>query len=373
MSPISLLISGLVTLGVKPRLCRSTRRAFAFIHPLMLPSTSPREALLACPPFPSWYLLFFTVESALFSPCSRFDLFLTRQRAGLAHLNSSPLIICFSVQTALFLFLLTWSALAYFPTALAVALKPLLIFRQAQYVLVFPLKPAPFCVLFSGLGSTNKPAISHLFSSSLTLVLSSQLCPLFHLSLLPQTLWQIWQELSFLSSRSIRLQGVSGHSFPPGNDATDELAPDGTCYLCSLQSPVVCLLLSLVFTFVFSRTEGVLSHVNSSTHRFPRFPPKNLCFLVMLAVSSLVFAATDIPSCRDLISLGLAKSRILPAAPADTRPRTPLISFCTISLRRSFFGDSLSRYDLWSRLWGVARLLGLHSLPPCPHPSEGVG
>ena len=45
----------------------------------------------------------------------------------------------------------------------------------------------------------------------------------------------------------------------------------------------------------------------------------------------------------------------------------------TDSLRRSLFSDSLSLYELWSRPWGVARLLGLHGLPPCPHPSEGVG
>ena len=52
-----------------------------------------------------------------------------------------------------------------------------------------------------------------------------------------------------------------------------------------------------------------------------------------------------------------------------------LILHCpaTDSLRRSLFGDSLSLYDLWSRPWGVARLLGLHGLPPCLHPSEGVG
>ena len=43
-----------------------------------------------------------------------------------------------------------------------------------------------------------------------------------------------------------------------------------------------------------------------------------------------------------------------------------LILHCpaTDSLRRSLFGDSLSLYDLWSRPWGVARLLGLHGLPP---------
>ena len=52
-----------------------------------------------------------------------------------------------------------------------------------------------------------------------------------------------------------------------------------------------------------------------------------------------------------------------------------LILHCpaTDSMRRSHFGDSLSPYDLWFRLWGVSRLLGLHGLLPCLHPSEGVG
>ena len=52
-----------------------------------------------------------------------------------------------------------------------------------------------------------------------------------------------------------------------------------------------------------------------------------------------------------------------------------LILHCSAmnSLHRSLFGDSLSLYDLWSRPWGVALLLGLHGLLPCPHPSKGVG
>ena len=45
-------ISGLDRHGVKPRLCRSCWRAFASIHPLMLPSTSPGEAFLTCSPSP---------------------------------------------------------------------------------------------------------------------------------------------------------------------------------------------------------------------------------------------------------------------------------------------------------------------------------
>ena len=50
--PTSFSISGLARLGVKPRLYRSPWRAFASTHPLMLPSTCSREALLACPPCP---------------------------------------------------------------------------------------------------------------------------------------------------------------------------------------------------------------------------------------------------------------------------------------------------------------------------------
>ena len=71
--PTSFPISGLASLGVKPRLCRSSWRAFASTHPLMLPSTCPRKALLACPPCPPWNLSSFTVESTLSSPCSCSD------------------------------------------------------------------------------------------------------------------------------------------------------------------------------------------------------------------------------------------------------------------------------------------------------------
>ena len=43
--PTSFSTSGLARLGVKPRLCRSSWKAIASTHPLMLPSTSFREAL----------------------------------------------------------------------------------------------------------------------------------------------------------------------------------------------------------------------------------------------------------------------------------------------------------------------------------------
>ena len=152
--PTSFLMSGLARLGVKLRLRRSSWKAFASTHPPMLHSTSPSEALFACPPSPPLNLPSFTAEFTPSSPCSRRDPPLSRQGAALAHLDHLP-------PQALFLFLLAKATMAYF-----VAPRPLSPFRQAQYVQVFPLKPAPFCTLFAGLGNFIKSVTSLLLSNS---------------------------------------------------------------------------------------------------------------------------------------------------------------------------------------------------------------
>ena len=199
-------------------------------------------------------------------------------------LTLSPLMIWYSGQTALVLFLLARAAPAFLPTALSVALRPLFPFRQAQFVPVFPLKPAPFCTLFAGLGNTIKSAIFLLFFSCLTLVLSSPPCPLLHLSCY------------------LKLCGRSGRNCPfsPPVPSGYNGSPDtrffrGTTQLMSLPDGERCLRLpqSLVVSLLLSRTGGVLSLQSILTHRFPQFPLRNLCSLVMLAVSSLVFAAMD--------------------------------------------------------------------------------
>ena len=173
--------------------------------------------------------------------------------------------------------------------SLSVALRPLFSFRQAQYVPVFPLKPAPFCTLFAGLGNTIKSAIFLLFFSCLTLVLSSPPCPLLHLS--------CYLNLCGRSGRNCPLSppvlsGYNGSLDTRFSRGTTQLMslPDGERCLRPPQSLVVSLLLC---TLVFSRTGGVLYPQSILTHRFPQFPLRNLCSLVMLAVSSLVFAAMD--------------------------------------------------------------------------------
>ena len=126
-------ILGLARLGVKPRLQMSWR-AFASTHPLMLPSTSSREAFLVCPPSPPWNFPSFTVESTLSSSCSHSDPPLSRQGAALAHLDSPPPHNLLLWTAALFFFFLARAAPAYLPTALSVAMRPLFPLHQAQYV-----------------------------------------------------------------------------------------------------------------------------------------------------------------------------------------------------------------------------------------------
>ena len=137
---------------------------------------------------------------------------------------------------------------------------------------------------------------SLLFSYYLTVALFSPPCPLLRLS--------FYFKLCGRSGRNCLLSPPLLSSYNGSPDTcfsrgTTRLMswPDGKRYSRPPQSLVVSLLLSLVPTLVFSRTGGVLSHQNSLTHRFPRFPPKSLCSLVMLAVFSLVYASTDTAFC----------------------------------------------------------------------------
>ena len=134
---------------------------------------------------------------------------------------------------ALFFFLLAKAALASLLPAHFVALRP-------------PFLEFPVCSSFSAIlqalrlsGITNRSAISLLLFSDCNFLLASLFSP--PSCLLPQSLWRIWHELSFLSSCTIRLQWVPGHCF---SQETSRLMswPDGERSSRILQFHVVSLL-----------------------------------------------------------------------------------------------------------------------------------
>ena len=153
--------------------------------------------------------------------------------------------------------------------------------------------------------------------------------------------------------------------------------PDGERYSCPLQSFVVSLLLSLVSTLISSRTGGVLSHRNFSRYRSLSISTEELVLPrhARCVLSRLRCCGHSLLLSSYLARIGRIENPFCSACGHSSQDTSYLILHCpaTDSLRRSLFGDSLSLYDLWSRPWEVARLLGLHGLPPCPHSSEGVG
>ena len=289
--PTSFPISGLARLGVKPRLCRSSWRAFASTRPLMLTSTCSREALLACSPFSPWNLLLFIVGSTLSTPCSRSDPPHSRQGAALSHLDSliPHDLLLWTDGSVPFPFgrggsgVLANCSLCGSEATLSFSAGPVCSSFSAEACAILH----AFC------WSWQHQQVCHfssllLLSDSRSVLATLSFPPSF---LLSQTLWQIWQELSSLSPV---LSGYNGSPDTGCSRGTTQLTslPDRERCLRFPQSLVVSLL-SLISTLVLSRTGGVLSLPNILTHRFPQFPLRNLCSLVMLAVSFLVFTATD--------------------------------------------------------------------------------
>ena len=186
--------------------------------------------------------------------------------------------------------------------------------------------------------------------------------------LLPQSLWQ---ELSSLFSCGIRLQWVPGHLFLSGNGATDKLARWGALLVSSAISPLI----SRIHCCLFSDWRRTVSSKFFDT-QVPSISteklvlPRHICSVLFHLPCNGNSQLLSSYLCR----IGKIENPSCNACGHSSLDTSHLILHCpdTDSLRRSLFGDPLFLYDHWPKPWEVARLLGLHGLPPCPHPSEGV-
>ena len=280
------------------------------------------------------------VESTLSSPCSHADLPFSRQGVALAHLDSLPPhdLVLWTDGSVPFPFGKGGSG---------VLANCSLCGTEATLSFLADLVCSSFsaeaCAILHALSWSRQHHKVCQFSSLLLLpdscsVLATLSSPPSFL--LSQTLWQIWQKLSSLSSCSIKLQWVPGHSFLPEHDAADKLARQGTLLAPSAIPCSLSPLISHIHSHLFLDWRRTVSSKYFDT-QVPSISTEELVLPRHARCVISCLRCNGHSLFQVLISLGLAESRILLAAPADTHPRTLLISFCTVQLRTLCAAHSL--------------------------------
>ena len=193
---------------------------------------------------------------------------------------------------------------------------------------------------------------------------------------LPESLWYVWSLASFLSNNTnLSFQWVPGHAGLPRNEKADLLAKTGASLPTdAIPSPFP----SVSAKARYCQYRNWRRHISHSHLNFQ--VPKSLWRLLLSRsirseLSRFRCHGHSLLLSSYLHRISRKENSDCSACGHPLQDLNHLLLDCRASepLRKSIFGSSLSVLDLWSRPWGVARLLGLRGVPPRPHPSEGVG
>ena len=195
--------------------------------------------------------------------------------------------------------------------------------------------------------------------------------------LLPESLWNVWSLASYLSNNNtLSFQWVPGHTGLPGNENADLLAKTGA----SLPTDTIpCPLPPVIAKVHYFQYHNWRRHISHSymNHQVPEVSSEELLLSrpIRCELSRLRCHGHSLLLSSYFHRISRKKNSACSACGHPLQDLNHLLLDCFASepLRKSIFGSSLSILDLWSKRWGVARLLGLCGVPPRPHPSEGVG
>ena len=195
--------------------------------------------------------------------------------------------------------------------------------------------------------------------------------------LLPGSLWDVWSLASSLSGgTTLCFQWVPDHAGLPGDENADLLATAGA-FLPT--DTVPCPLPPVVAKVRYFPYHNWRRHISNScmNHRVPKVSSEELLLSrpIRCGLYRLRCHGTSLLLSSCLYRISRKENSACSASGHPLQDLNHLLLDCPASgpLRGSIFGSSLSILDLLSGPWGVARLLGLRGVPPCPHSSEGVG
>ena len=213
-----------------------------------------------------------------------------------------------------------------------------------------------------------------LFSDSLS-VLSTLSAPLPYLT--PKSLSNTQSLLNSLSnSKIVHLPWIPSHSSLPGNNLADSLAKFGA----SLDPSNISVSLA---PLISSQRQSLYTSWRPSVqsglfqHQIPPVSPEELTLprSARCALSRLRCNGHSTLLNTYLHRVGRAETPSCSNCDSESQDLSHLVLDCPVldHLRQAIFAHTLSLPDLWSRPWGVAQLLRLRGVEPCPHPQEWVG